>query len=114
MLVRQHRTVKRPRFDEIEIPYAASDTGGAIKKAIPLLGNEFVVMYGDSYLDFEFARVYDAFGRAAKPALMTVFHNRNQWDASNVEFGGGNSAPRKGQSYPRYAKHRLRPRPVPR
>jgi NDP-sugar pyrophosphorylase family protein len=64
-------------------------TGGAIKKAIPLLGSEFFVMYGDSYLDIEFAPVYEAFVHAAKPALMTVFHNRNQWDTSNVEFADG-------------------------
>ena len=64
-------------------------TGGAIKKAIPLLGNAFFVMYGDSYLDIEFAPVYDAFARSQKAALMTVFLNNNQWDTSNVEFADG-------------------------
>ena len=28
-------------------------TGGAIKKALPLLGEEFFVMYGDSYFDID-------------------------------------------------------------
>ena len=64
-------------------------TGGALKKALPLLGAEFFVMYGDSYLDIEFAPVYDAFVRSRKAALMTVFLNKNQWDTSNVEFADG-------------------------
>jgi dTDP-glucose pyrophosphorylase len=29
-------------------------TGGAIKRALPLLGDEFFVLYGDSYLPVEY------------------------------------------------------------
>ena len=32
-------------------------TGGAIKRALPLLGPEFFVLYGDSYLPLDFAPV---------------------------------------------------------
>ena len=32
-------------------------TGGAIRKAVPLLGEAFFVMYGDSYLRIDFAEV---------------------------------------------------------
>src|SRR6185437_5992848 len=64
-------------------------TGGAILKALPLLGSRFWVMYGDSYLMDPFAPVLEGFERSGKAALMTVFRNDGQWDASNVEFVEG-------------------------
>jgi NDP-sugar pyrophosphorylase family protein len=64
-------------------------TGGAIRQALPLLGGAFFVMYGDSYLQIDLARVQSAFQQSHKPALMTVFHNRDQWDSSNVCFDSG-------------------------
>lgn len=64
-------------------------TGGALAKALPLLGDEFLVMYGDSWLDADFAEVYSAFQRSGLPALMTVYRNEGRWDTSNVEFVDG-------------------------
>ena len=64
-------------------------TGGALCKALPLLGDRFFVMYGDSYLPTPFAPIQQAFERAGLPALMTVFRNAGRWDTSNVEFVGG-------------------------
>jgi MurNAc alpha-1-phosphate uridylyltransferase len=64
-------------------------TGGAIKKALPLLDEHFGIIYGDSYLDISFDPVYRAFLRCGKPALMTVLLNRNQWDKSNILFKDG-------------------------
>lgn len=64
-------------------------TGGAIKQALPLLGEQFWVLYGDSYLDIPFAPVFDFFKGRKEPALMTVFKNNDQWDRSNVEFENG-------------------------
>jgi len=61
-------------------------TGGALRKALPLLGDHFFVMYGDSFLDTDFRAGYAAFVGAEKPALMTVFRNAGRWDQSNVEF----------------------------
>lgn len=61
-------------------------TGGALKKALPKLGDAFFVLYGDSYLCCSFAEVEKAFRAAAKPALMTVFENCSRWDKSNVLF----------------------------
>jgi len=61
-------------------------TGGAIKQALPLLGNEFFVLYGDSYLPIEYAPVADAFHQSGKPALMTVYRNEGKFDTSNVVF----------------------------
>jgi NDP-sugar pyrophosphorylase family protein len=64
-------------------------TAGALKRALPLLGPAFFVIYGDSYLDCNYANVQGAFEAAGKMALMTVFRNEGRWDASNVEFRAG-------------------------
>jgi NDP-sugar pyrophosphorylase family protein len=64
-------------------------TGGALHRALPLLGEEFLVTYGDSYLDIPFRPVVDAFCAASTSALMTVFHNAGRWDTSNIEFADG-------------------------
>jgi MurNAc alpha-1-phosphate uridylyltransferase len=64
-------------------------TGGALRRAIPLLGERCFVMYGDSYLPTRFAPVLRAFEGAGLPALMTVFRNAGRWDTSNVEFVDG-------------------------
>ena len=64
-------------------------TGGAVKKALPLLGNEFFVMYGDSYLTVNFKEVYNYFLERQGMGLMTVFKNRDVWDSSNIVFKGG-------------------------
>lgn len=64
-------------------------TGGALRRALPLIGKRFLVMYGDSYLPIRFRPVWEAFRHSGLPALMTVFRNEGRWDASNVEFAGG-------------------------
>lgn len=64
-------------------------TGGAVLKALPLLGARFGVMYGDSYLMTPFAPVLERFARSGKTGLMTVFRNDDRWDTSNVEFVNG-------------------------
>jgi NDP-sugar pyrophosphorylase family protein len=64
-------------------------TGGALRAALDDLGSEFLVMYGDSWLDIPYAPVVDAFRSSGQPALMTVFRNEGQWDASNVWFENG-------------------------
>lgn len=64
-------------------------TGGALRAALPLLGRQFLVMYGDSWLTEPVEPIWRAFCESGKPALMTVFRNRNRWGASNVEFRKG-------------------------
>lgn len=64
-------------------------TGGAIARALPMLGPRFWVMYGDSYLTAEFAPALRAFEESGAAALMTVFRNEGRWDTSNVEFADG-------------------------
>jgi NDP-sugar pyrophosphorylase family protein len=70
----------------------ALGTAGALRRAIPELGDAFFVIYGDSYLPCDYRAVENAFRASGKLALMTVFHNAGQWDSSNVEFDGGRIA----------------------
>ena len=64
-------------------------TGGALRAALDQLGDEFMVMYGDSWLDIPYAPVVEAFRSSRQPALMTVFRNEGQWDTSNVWYEDG-------------------------
>jgi NDP-sugar pyrophosphorylase family protein len=64
-------------------------TGGAIVKALPLLGGKFMVLYGDSYLPIDFSNVEKEYVNCGKPALMTVYPNNGNLDASNVNFTNG-------------------------
>lgn len=61
-------------------------TGGALRRALPLLGERFFILYGDSYLDIPMRPVADAFTASGLPGLMTVLHNEGRWDTSNVVF----------------------------
>jgi NDP-sugar pyrophosphorylase family protein len=64
-------------------------TGGALKHALPLLGDEFLVVNGDSYVPCSFPAVQSAYFAAGRPALMAVLRNDNRWDRSNVVARGG-------------------------
>jgi NDP-sugar pyrophosphorylase family protein len=64
-------------------------TGGALRKAAALLGHAFLVIYGDSYLDCDYAAVEQAFRQSRREALMTVYRNEGRWDKSNVQFRDG-------------------------
>jgi NDP-sugar pyrophosphorylase family protein len=64
-------------------------TGGALKRALPMLGTAFFVLYGDSYVPCSFAAVQAAYEASDAPALITVFCNQGRWDESNVSFHGG-------------------------
>ena len=64
-------------------------TGGAIKRALPKLGPEFFILYGDSYLPIEYAPVAESFHRSGKLGLMTVYRNEGKYDTSNVVFRDG-------------------------
>ena len=64
-------------------------TGGALRRALPWLGQAFLVMYGDSYLECDYGAVERTFLDSGKLGLMTVFRNEDQWDRSNVLFDEG-------------------------
>ena len=64
-------------------------TGGALKRALPMLGERFLVTYGDSYMPVDYSAIVDAFVLSGKPALMTVLENEGRWDSSNLCFEAG-------------------------
>jgi len=74
-------------------------TAGAIRNALPKLGESFFVMYGDSYLPCDYAAIARSFESAGVLGMMTVFRNEGKWDTSNVEFEGGGSEAGKILAY---------------
>lgn len=79
---------------DMEVKYshdgpALLGTGGALRQALPLLGEHFFVLYGDSYLPIDFSKVKKTYLASKKKGLITVLKNQNQWDVSNVEFNAG-------------------------
>lgn len=64
-------------------------TGGALKKAENLLGNDFLVMYGDSYLPFNFQEAIESFRKFDKFDLMVTYRNLNRYEPSNVAVEKG-------------------------
>ena len=67
-------------------------TGGAIKKALPLLEDDFMVIYGDSFMDINYLELlvkYKHERERGKYGLMTIMKNRNQFDISNIEYFEG-------------------------
>jgi NDP-sugar pyrophosphorylase family protein len=64
-------------------------TAGALRKALPLLGDVFWVLYGDSYTAIDFSAILAAFERREAPALITIIRNKNRWDRSNACYERG-------------------------
>jgi MurNAc alpha-1-phosphate uridylyltransferase len=74
---------------EIQYSYDGSKllgTGGAIKKALPLLDKYFFVLYGDTFLPIDYSEVYNAFLENKKKPIMTIYKNNNNLDISNVIY----------------------------
>ncbi len=61
-------------------------TLGAIRRARPLLGERFLVLYGDAYLRVDYAAAASAWEESGLPAMMVVLRNEGRWDASNAIF----------------------------
>jgi NDP-sugar pyrophosphorylase family protein len=65
-------------------------TAGALRLACDegALNDDFLVLYGDSWLQVDPAAVLRAARQRGEPALMTVFRNDGRWDGSNVVLDG--------------------------
>lgn len=66
---------------------APQGTGGALKKAEDLLEEDFLLIYGDSFMDIDYRElVYDYCSRNHQTVfgVMTIFHNHGRLDKSNV------------------------------
>jgi NDP-sugar pyrophosphorylase family protein len=73
-------------------PPELAGTAGAIRGALDLLGERFLVLYGDTYLRIDYADVDRAFAASGKLGLMTVLRNDGRWDSSNVLLEDGRIA----------------------
>jgi NDP-sugar pyrophosphorylase family protein len=63
-------------------------TAGAIKNAEALLGDDFFLMYGDSYLMIDYREVMRYFRRFDRLGLMVVWRNVDRFERSNVIVEG--------------------------
>ena len=64
-------------------------TLGAIRRARGLLGERFLVLYGDTYLRIDYRSVASAWLASGLPAVMTVLRNGGRWDTSNAVYRDG-------------------------
>lgn len=83
-----HRLGMRVAYSR-EDPDRLLGTGGALVRALPLLKERFLVLYGDSYLPVDFRAFANAFAESGRPGMMSVYRNQNQWDRSNVRAEAG-------------------------
>ena len=79
----------------VEIKYSSDansllGTGGALRKAVDLLDEDILVMYGDGYLDADYSefiyRYYQARSKKSRKVMMAIYRNRDQYDKSNILF----------------------------
>jgi NDP-sugar pyrophosphorylase family protein len=59
-------------------------TAGALKKAYKLLSENFFLMYGDSYLPYDYQKIERHFRDSVKLSLMVAYRNQNRFDKSNL------------------------------
>jgi NDP-sugar pyrophosphorylase family protein len=64
-------------------------TLGAIQRALALLGERFLILYGDTYLRIDYGAVARRWRESGLPAVMTVLRNEGRWDTSNAVYRDG-------------------------
>jgi len=64
-------------------------TLGAIRRALPLLGERFLILYGDTYLRLDYGEAVRTWEHSALSGLMCVLRNEGRWDTSNVLYADG-------------------------
>ena len=64
-------------------------TAGAVVQALPLLGNAFLLTFGDAYLRVDHADVERAFLASETDGMMTIFRSADGGERPNVELRNG-------------------------
>ncbi len=64
-------------------------TLGAVRRARDLLGERFLVLYGDAYLRIDYLAAARAWRASGLPAMMSVLRNDDRWDVSNALYADG-------------------------
>jgi N-acetyl-alpha-D-muramate 1-phosphate uridylyltransferase len=62
---------------------------GALKKAVSFLHREFMVIYGDSFLQLDYAAFINKFHSSAKLGMMAVLENHNKYGKSDIVVQNG-------------------------
>jgi NDP-sugar pyrophosphorylase family protein len=62
---------------------------GAIKNAADLLEREFMVIYGDTFLQMDFQRFEKEFRSSGKLGMMSVLENNNRFGKSDIAVSEG-------------------------
>ena len=62
---------------------------GALKKAEPLLEDNFIVTYGDGYLVMDYRAAWDHFMCSSKLGMMVVYENHDKFGKSDLEVREG-------------------------
>ena len=79
------RYVKK-NIDFINIKIVKEDrplgTGGAVNKSLKFLNNNFFILYGDSYLNFDLKKMF----KEKNLSTMAIYKNDNKFDKSNVRI----------------------------
>lgn len=70
-------------------PPGHTGTAGAVRGALEHLGDEFLVLYGDTYLRIDYRAVLAARRASGLPALMAVLRNAGRWGQSNADYADG-------------------------
>jgi len=63
-------------------------TGGALRNAAPLIMDEFMLLYGDSYLPLNYQQVIRFFRRQDTLGTMVIYKNHNKYEKSNIVLNG--------------------------
>jgi NDP-sugar pyrophosphorylase family protein len=62
---------------------------GALKNAQNLLDEDFIVTYGDNYVDVDYYGMVKDLRESKALGVMAVLHNKNRWGKSDVDVRGG-------------------------
>jgi N-acetyl-alpha-D-muramate 1-phosphate uridylyltransferase len=78
----------------VEIEYSHDGPGldgtlGALRRARGLLGERFLILYGDSYLRLDYGAAVKAWIAGGCVGLMAVLKNDGRWDTSNAVEANG-------------------------
>ena len=87
------KVVGESRFG-LQVAYSYDTPGldgtlGAVRRALPLLDERFLILYGDTYLPIDYQDVQRNWLASGLPAMMTVLRNDNKWGLSNATFCDG-------------------------
>ncbi len=82
------------RFGRISLDYSydgheLAGTLGAVRRALPLLDDSFLLLFGDTYLRIDYSAFAVGWQASGCPGAMAVLRNAGRWERSNVRYARG-------------------------